>query len=80
MLSELINNKHVIGLKQTTRAVKNSSAKVVYVANDAEKYLISPLLELCSSKNIPVVEGPSMKEMGQSLGIKVGSAVAALLL
>ena len=80
MLSELISNKHVIGLKQTTRAVKNSSAKVVYVANDAEKYLISPLLQLCKIKSVPVVEGPSMKEMGQALGIKVGSAVAASLL
>ena len=80
MLSELIKNKHVIGLKQTTRAVKNSTAKVVYIATDAENHVKDPLYQLCTECGVPVIEVPSMKEMGQALGIEVNTATAAILL
>ena len=80
MLSELIKNKHVIGLKQTTRAVKNSTAKVVYIATDAESHVRIPLSQLCKELSVPVIEVPSMKEMGHALGIEVNTAAAAILL
>lgn len=80
MLSELLKNKHVIGLKQTTRAVKNNTAKTVYIAADAESRVRDPLFQLCIECDVPVIEVPSMKEMGQALGIEVNTAAAAILL
>ena len=55
MLSELIKGNHVIGLKQTMRAVKRGQAKAVYVAEDAERKITEPLFELCSEKNVLTV-------------------------
>ncbi|MBQ6934902.1 MAG: ribosomal L7Ae/L30e/S12e/Gadd45 family protein [Clostridia bacterium] len=80
MLSELVKNKHVIGLKQTTKAVKNSTAKVVYIAQDAESHVKDPLFQLCTEHSTQVVWVPSMKEMGQALKIEVNTAAAAILL
>lgn len=79
MLSELIKGNHVIGLKQTMRAVKRGQAKAVYVAEDAERKITEPLFELCSEKNVLTVAVPSMKELARALGVEVETAAAALL-
>ncbi len=79
MLSELIKGNHVIGLKQTMRAVKRGQAKAVYVAEDAERKITEPLFELCSEKNVLTVAVHSMKELARALGVEVETAVAALL-
>ena len=79
MLSELIKGNHVIGLKQTMRAVKRGQAKAVYVAEDAERKITEPLFELCSEKNVLTVAVPSMKELACALGVEVETAAAALL-
>lgn len=79
MLSELIKGNHVIGLKQTMRAVKRGQAKAVYVAEDVERKITEPLFELCSEKNVLTVAVPSMKELARALGVEVETAAAALL-
>ena len=79
MLSEFIKGNHVIGLKQTMRAVKRRQAKAVYVAEDAERKITEPLFELCSEKNVLTVAVPSMKELARALGVEVETAAAALL-
>ncbi len=79
MLSELIKGNHVIGLKQTMRAVKRGQAKAVYVAEDAERKITEPLFELCSEKNVLTVAVHSMKELARALGVEVETAAAALL-
>ena len=79
MLSEFIKGNHVIGLKQTMRAVKRGQAKAVYVAEDAERKITEPLFELCSEKNVLTVAVPSMKELARALGVEVETAAAALL-
>lgn len=79
MLSELIKGNHVIGLKQTMRAVKRGQVKAVYVAEDAERKITEPLFELCSEKNVLTVAVPSMKELARALGVEVETAAAALL-
>lgn len=80
MFSELTNGNHVVGLKQSTRAVLEGSAKTIYVAADADRKVVAPILELCRKKNVPIVKAPPMKEFGQILNIEVDAAVAASLL
>ena len=52
MTVTLKNAKRVIGIKQVTKAVKNDLAKCVYVADDADDRVLSPLKELCMTKNV----------------------------
>ena len=80
MFSELTSADHVVGIKQSTRAVLEGKAVTVYVASDADRAVVAPIMELCRKKQIPVVKAPPMKEFGQLLNIEVDAAVAASLL
>ncbi|KKM12678.1 50S ribosomal protein L7Ae/L30e/S12e/Gadd45 [Clostridiales bacterium PH28_bin88] len=71
--------KKTIGTKQTTKAVQKGTARMVFVAKDAETRVIDPLIKLCTEKAVEVVTVPSMTELGRACGIEVGSASAAIL-
>ena len=77
MTVTLKNAKRVIGIKQVTKAVKNDLAKCVYIADDADDRVLSPLKELC--KNVEMIFGNTMAELGKSCNIEVGAAAVALL-
>lgn len=72
--------RKAIGTKQTIKAVEKGQATKVFVALDAESHVIAPLLQLCQSRGITVVNVPSMRDLGKACGIEVGSASAAILL
>ena len=79
MTVTLKNAKRVIGIKQVTKAVKNDLAKCVYIADDADDRVLSPLKELCMTKNVEMILGNTMAELCQSCNIEVGAAAVALL-
>lgn len=79
MLTELKQNSHVVGAKQTRRAVEGGSAERVFLAEDADPRVTEPLEELCAGKSVPVLKVPSMKALGAACGIAVGAAVAAIV-
>lgn len=74
------NPKSVIGVKQVTKAVKNDLAKFVYLADDADDRVLSPLKELCEAKGVKIISGQTKKELGKSFKIEVGAAAVATLL
>ena len=78
MTVTLKNAKRVIGIKQVTKAVKNDLAKCVYIADDADDRVLSPLKELCMTKNVEMIFGNTMAELGKSCNIEVAAAVALL--
>ena len=51
MLDRIVGKK-VIGIKQSTKLIKNGEGKVLYVAKDANAKLISPIIQLAEEKNI----------------------------
>jgi len=71
--------KKVAGLKQTIKAVENGSARLVYLARNADEKIRTPIEELCQAKGIPVVEVDSMNDLGKAGGIQIGTATAAIL-
>jgi len=71
--------KKIIGTKQTMKAVDKGQAEVVFIAQDAEEHVVSPLKELCREKGIEVVPVSTMKELGEACGIQVGAASAAII-
>ena len=76
MLDKIVEKK-VIGIKQCLKFIKLGKGKVLYVANDADARLISPLIELAEKENIKIVEISTMKELGLMSGIEVKSPPAA---
>ena len=78
MLDKIVEKK-VIGIKQCLKFIKLGKGKVLYVANDADARLISPLIELAEKENIKIVEIPTMKDLGKISGIDVKSSAVLTL-
>jgi len=68
-----------VGIKQTVKAIERGKAKVVYVAQNAERQVLEPVLRLCAAKDIPVVQVDSMSTLGKACRIEVGCASAAIV-
>ena len=79
MLTDLKSAKKVTGAKQVTRALKNGTARRVFLAQDADPGVTGPVEALCVQKGVETVKIPGMRELGQACGIAVGAAVAALV-
>ncbi|OBR93035.1 ribosome-associated protein L7Ae-like protein [Clostridium ragsdalei P11] len=78
MVNRLKGNK-VVGLKQTVKAIKNSTAKAVYLAKDADDKLIQSVKVLINDNSPELIYIDTMKELGKLCGIDVGAATAAVL-
>ena len=78
MLDKIVEKK-VIGIKQCLKFIKLGKGKVLYVANDADARLISPLIELAEKENIKIVEISKMKELELMSGIEVKSAATLII-
>ena len=78
MLDKIVEKK-VIGIKQCLKFIKLGKGKVLYVANDADARLISPLIELAEKENIKIVEISTMKELRLMSGIEVKSAASLII-
>jgi len=74
-----VAKKKTVGTRQTLKVVEKGTADLVYVANDAEKHVIKPLVRLCGDNNIPIVYVDTMEELGKACGIEVKAASAAIV-
>ncbi len=79
MLEELKDAAHVVGAKQTRRALVNRQAKKLFLASDADPALTAPLADLAREGSVPVEESATMAQLGAACGIAVGAACAALI-
>ena len=79
MLPQLATAPKVVGVKQTRRAVQTGAAVTVFVARDAEKRAVSPVLDACEQAGLTVVWAETMAELGTACGIEVSAAAAAIV-
>lgn len=79
MLDILKNGSKAIGIKQTLKAVENNTAKVVFIAMDADEKITGSLKELCLSNNVALEYVDTMKQLGKAVGIEVGASAVCLL-
>ena len=73
-----LTGKKVIGIKQTTKAIKNGEGKVVYVAQNADRDIITTMESLCTDFGLEIIYVDTMKDLGKLCGIDVGAATALL--
>lgn len=75
----LSSRKKTVGAKQTLKAIERGQAKAVYVAKDADRFVIDPILQLSDAKGIPIIQVDTMQSLGKACRIEVGCAVAAII-
>ncbi|MPN13168.1 Ribosome-associated protein L7Ae-like protein [bioreactor metagenome] len=79
MLSRLKTEGHVVGAKQTMRAIAGGRVVEVFLAENADPRITEPVRVLSEEKSIPVQMVSSMEELGAACSIAVGAAVAAVV-
>lgn len=68
------------GTNETTKAVERGVSKLAVIAEDVEPpEVVAHLPIICEERNSPYVFVPSKQQLGESLGISVGSAAATIL-
>lgn len=72
------SHKRIVGLKQTVKAIKNGTAKKVYIAEDSDDFIKESVLDACSGKSLQIIYVGSMKELGDACGIDIGASTAAI--
>ncbi len=68
--------KRIVGTKQVLKALAAGELERVYLAMDAEPFLLNKLKAACSAHGIQIEQVPTMKELGQQCKIDVGAACA----
>ncbi len=68
-----------IGVNETTKAIERGKAKIVFIAEDVNpQEIVMHLPLLCEEKKIPYSYVTTKKELGEKIGIGVGTASIAL--
>ncbi|MCX7711753.1 MAG: ribosomal L7Ae/L30e/S12e/Gadd45 family protein [Clostridia bacterium] len=79
MLDNLKSSQKVVGVKQSAKALENGTARLVYIAKDADPRVVNNIIELCRKNAIEIIYEESMKHLGKACGIEVGAAVVCIL-
>lgn len=67
----------VVGAKQLKKALKNGSARYVFLARNADPAITEPIAALCQQNHVDFAWVRSMTDLGHACGIEVGAAAAA---
>ncbi|MCD6227017.1 50S ribosomal protein L7ae [Candidatus Micrarchaeota archaeon] len=68
------------GANEVTKAIERGNAKLVIIAQDVSpEEIVIHLPALCKDKNVPYGYFPTKKELGQAIGLNVGTAAVAVI-
>jgi large subunit ribosomal protein L7A len=68
-----------VGAKQTAKMLEQQRAIEVYVARDADPQMKEKIVHLCERAGVPIKWIDTMDELGETCGIDIGAAMAALV-
>ena len=78
-LADLKEKRLAVGIKQTLKAVRRGDVEAVYLAEDAEKRVLTPVVRACEEMDVPIRTAGTMQELGRAAEIEVGAAALAVL-
>lgn len=71
--------QYKVGMKQTMKMLEQHRAIEVYVAQDADPNMKERIVDSCERMGVPLKWCPTKKSLGETCGIDVGAATAALI-
>ncbi len=78
-MERLKEKPHVVGLKQTKKAIESGRAEIVFIARDADLHVVFPLEKSCEENSLTVVYVNNMKELARACRVDVPTAVATIV-
>lgn len=73
------NDKIVVGVKQSSRAITEGQAKLILIAADAQQHVIRRIIELAAINKVEIEYISTMKQLGKLCKIDVGAATAVII-
>jgi len=68
------------GTNETTKAIERGTSRLVVIAEDVEPpEVVAHLPIICEERNAAYVFVPSKQQLGEAMGISVGSAAATII-
>ena len=77
-LPDLRGKELLVGSKQLRKALKNGAVSAVFLAQNADPSITEPLAVQCKSAGGCITWVRTMNELGETCGIDVGTAAAAI--
>ena len=78
MLEKLRNSDKVVGTRRLVRAVLAGEISEVYLAQDADLFIVRQVKDACNQAGVRIVEVDSMKPLGEACGVDVKTASAGI--
>lgn len=78
MLETLRNSRKVVGTRRLIRAVLAGEVVEVYLAQDADLFIVRQVKDACNRMSVRIVEVESMKQLGEACGVDVKTATAGI--
>lgn len=78
MLEKLRNSDKVVGTRRLVRAVLAGEISEVYLAQDADLFIVRQVKDACNQAGVRIVEVDSMKHLGEACGVDVKTASAGI--
>ncbi len=78
-MSEKEARNVVTGTRQTMRLIEQDGLEAVYIAEDADIFVIKNIAAAARQHGIKVICVPSKRQLGAKCGISVGAATAGLI-
>lgn len=78
MLEKLRNSDKVVGTRRLVRAVLAGEISEVYLAQDADLFIVRQVKDACNQAGVRIVEVDSMKQLGEACAVDVKTASAGI--
>ncbi len=67
-----------MGTRRLVRAVLAGEIEEVYLASDAELFIVRQVKDACRQANVRIIEVDTMKQLGEACGVDVKTASAGI--
>lgn len=68
-----------VGAHQTAKAIARGKAREAFIAADADRRVLEPVIKAASERGLSLTEIKTMTALGRACGIAVGATAAAVL-
>lgn len=69
-----------VGLKQSLLELKKNNVKVMFVAKDADAFVLRKPIKLATENSVEVIEVETKKSLGQICKIDISAAIAVVII
>ena len=78
---EVFNDRqrYKIGLKESIKALKANKVEALFIAKDADGFVLRRPIKLAEDNNVEIIEVPTKESLGKLCKIDISAAIAVVI-